>query len=77
MNEQLLPTVVRVQTAAGTWRARAARAWADRNDETGIDEAVTKMIWLAVGIGVAILATTFFMGVFEDAKSQVPSPVAP
>ena len=29
-------------------------AWRDRNDESGIDEAVTKMIWLAVGIGVAV-----------------------
>jgi hypothetical protein len=53
------------------------RAWHDRNDESGMDEAVTKMIWLAVGIGVAVAAAAFFIGVFETAKSNVPDPVAP
>lgn len=56
-------------------RDRLADAWARREEETGVDEAVTKMIWLAVGIGVAIAATAFFLGVFETAKSNVPDPV--
>jgi len=56
-------------------RDRLADAWERRAEEDGVDEAVTKMIWLAVGIGVAIAATAFFLGVFETAKSNVPDPV--
>ncbi len=51
------------------------RTWHERADESGIDEAVTKMIWLAVGIGIAVAATAFFTGVFESARSMVPDPV--
>ena len=43
----------------------------------GVDEAVTKMIWLAVGIVVAMAATAFFMAKFNQAKANVPDPVAP
>ena len=75
MNTYLLPLGVRVQIAYGDVRARVVDAWDRRNDETGIDEAVTKMIWLAVGIGVAVAATAFFVGVFNTAKSNVPDPV--
>jgi len=53
------------------------RAWSDRRDETGLDEAVTKMIWLAVGIVVALAATAFFVSTFNQAKDSVPDPVAP
>jgi hypothetical protein len=81
MNHALLPISVRTHSALARWRTgiadRARRAWAERADETGIDEAVTKMIWLAVGIGVALAATAFFTGVFESAQSNVPDPVAP
>jgi hypothetical protein len=52
-------------------------AWSDRRDETGLDEAVTKMIWLAVGIVVALAATAFFVSTFNQAKDSVPDPVAP
>jgi hypothetical protein len=52
-------------------------AWDERANEDGVDEAVSKMIWLAVGVGVAVVATTFFLGIFETAKSGVPDPVAP
>mgnify|MGYP001007788969 CR=1 FL=1 len=60
MNEQLLPLAVWVQVAYGDLRERAMRAWRDRADESGVDEAVTKMVWLAVGIVVALAATAFF-----------------
>jgi len=75
MNTFLLPLGVRTQIAYGDLRARVVDAWARRDDETGIDEAVTKMIWLAVGIGVAVAATAFFVGVFNTAKTNVPDPV--
>ena len=35
------------------------------------------MIWLAVGIVVAIAATAFFMAKFNQAKDNVPDPVVP
>ena len=77
MNSALLPFTVRAQTAWGELRTRIAAAWDDRADETGVDEAVTKMIWLAVGIGAAVTATTLFLDVFETATSNVPDPVVP
>jgi len=75
MNTALLPLVVWAQLAYGDVRTRVADAWSRRADETGLDEAVTKMIWLAVGIGVAVAASAFFVGVFDTAKSNVPDPV--
>ena len=77
MNEQLLPLVVRAQGAYGDLRSRAGQAWTTRYEEDGVDEAVTKMIWLAVGIVVAIAATTFFMAKFNQAKANVPDPIVP
>ncbi len=77
MNDQLLPLAVWVQVAYGDLRQRALEAWHDRHDESGVDEAVTKMVWLAVGIVVALAATAFFTAKFNQAKSSVPDPVAP
>lgn len=77
MNEQLLPLAVWIQVAYGTVRMRAREAWVSRGDDEGIDEAVTKMIWLAVGIVVALAATAFFLSTFNKAKDTVPDPVAP
>ena len=77
MYEQLLPVAVWVQVTYGEVRSRAQLAWTDRREEDGVDEAVTKMIWLAVGIVVAIAATAFFTAKFNQAKDNVPDPVAP
>lgn len=77
MNEQLLPLVVWAQIAFGSVRTRMRESWDRRSDETGVDEAVTKMIWLAVGIVIALAATAFFTAKFNQAKARVPSPVAP
>ncbi|MFZ9629595.1 MAG: hypothetical protein ACO3C1_09635 [Ilumatobacteraceae bacterium] len=81
MTRRLLPAVVGLQTQWSTQRQRLTdalrRAWSDRADETGLDEAVTKMIWLAVGIVVALAATAFFVSTFNQAKDSVPDPVAP
>jgi uncharacterized oligopeptide transporter (OPT) family protein len=77
MDERFLPAAVWLQIAVAGMRRRAVEAWHERHDESGMDEAVTKMIWLAVGIGVAVAAAAFFIGVFDTAKSNVPDPVAP
>lgn len=77
MNEILLPVAVRAQVAYRELRVRARRAWVERNEEDGVDEAVTKMIWLAVGIVVALAATAFFTAKFNQAKDNVPDPVSP
>ena len=77
MYEQLLPLAVWVQVTYGEVRSRAQLAWTDRREEDGVDEAVTEMIWLAVGIVVAIAATAFFTAKFNQAKDNVPDPVAP
>ena len=77
MNQLMLPVSVQVQSRFDLLRLRLREAWAERADESGIDEAVTKMIWLAVGITVAVAATGFFLSVFNSAKATVPDPVAP
>jgi Flp pilus assembly protein TadB len=77
MNRLLLPMSVRAQGATATIKHKLQRTWHERADETGLDEAVTKMIWLAVGIGVAVAATAFFITVFDTAQANVPDPVAP
>jgi len=77
MNHALLPLTVWLQVTYAELSDRVHGAWAQRGDEEGVDEAVTKMIWLAVGIAVAVAATTFFVGVFNSAQSSVPDPVAP
>lgn len=77
MNHHLLPMTVRLHSGWHSCRRRLVEAWDDRRDDTGLDEAVTKMIWLAVGIVVALAATAFFMATFNQAKDSVPDPVAP
>lgn len=77
MNEQLLMMAVRVHLSCVTARSRLSLAWTQRRDDDGVDEAVTKMIWLAVGIVVAMAATAFFTTKFNQARDSVPDPVAP
>ena len=77
MNRLLIPLSVRAHRSALGVGAKLRRTWHERADETGLDEAVTKMIWLAVGIVVAIAATAFLMSTFETARDNVPDPVAP
>lgn len=72
-----LSTGVRLERAWVDLRDRLRSTWDERADETGIDEAVTKMIWLAVGITIALAGTAFFLTVFNSAKATVPDPVAP
>jgi hypothetical protein len=77
MTERLLPLAIWMQVAYGSMERRVRDAWDHRHDEDGIDEAVTKMIWLAVGIVVALAATAFFVAKYNQAKSNVPDPVTP
>jgi hypothetical protein len=66
-----------MQTSAIGVRDRVLDAWDHRADEDGVDEAVTKMIWLAVGTVVALAAAAFFKAKFNVAKARVPDPIAP
>lgn len=77
MNELMLTMVVWVHLSCATVRSRVALAWTQRRDDDGVDEAVTKMIWLAVGIVVAMAATAFFTTKFNQARDSVPDPVLP
>lgn len=81
MNRLILPASVHLDTARRTAvdsiHRRLRRTWDERADETGLDEAVTRMVWLAVAVTVAVAATSFFISVFNSAKAGVPDPVAP
>ncbi|HAP75802.1 MAG TPA: hypothetical protein DCR14_06930 [Acidimicrobiaceae bacterium] len=77
MNDTLLPLAVWLQLAVGGARDRLTDLWAHRSDDDGIDEAVTKMIWLAIGIVVALAGAAFFLTTFNSAKDSVPDPVGP
>lgn len=77
MNDSLLPLAVWLQLALGDTRSTLAALWTHRHDDDGIDEAVTKMIWLAIGIVIAIAGAAFFLATFNEAKDNVPDPVGP
>lgn len=70
---------------AATWVSYAVtqpigtinRLWARLTEDDGLDEAPSKMIYLAVGVALAIAATVFIIAKFNDAQGQVPDPVAP
>ena len=53
------------------------RLWAHCRDESGVEDSPSKLIYLAVAVAVAIAAGVFIIGVFNDAQSGVPDPVAP
>lgn len=46
-------------------------------EDDGLDEAPSKMIYLAVGVALAIAAGVFIIAQFNSAKDSVPDPVAP
>ena len=77
MSEQLLSLTVWMQVLMHRVDTSMRNSWEHRHDDDGVDEAVTKMIWLAVGIVVALAATVFVMSKFNQAKANVPDPVAP
>ena len=41
------------------------------------DSAPGRLIWLAVGIAVAVAATGFAITLFNNAKARVPDPTPP
>ena len=77
MYDVTLPIAVWLTVIYHDTRARARQHWERLADDRGLDEATTKMIYLAVGVGLAIAATAYIVSVFNTAKSNVPSPVAP
>ena len=63
---------------AYTWLADSSRALGRRlADDTGVEDSPSKLIFLAVAVAIAIAAGLFVIGVFNDAQSNVPDPVAP
>ena len=46
-------------------------------DDRGVEDSPSKLIFLAVAVAIAIAAGLFIVGVFNDAQSNVPDPVAP
>jgi hypothetical protein len=49
----------------------------DLSDDRGIEDSPAKMLWIAAAIIIAGLAIAFAIGVFNDAKDNVPDPVVP
>lgn len=52
-------------------------AWARQDDGNEADSAPGRLIWLAVGIAVAVAATGFAITLFNNAKARVPDPTPP
>lgn len=51
--------------------------WARQDDGNEADSAPGRLIWLAVGIAVAVAATGFAITLFNNAKARVPDPTPP
>jgi hypothetical protein len=84
MNTKLTPptrpaaTVAVGLAIAYTWLVDSGRAVGRRlADDTGVEDSPSKLIFLAVAVAIAIAAGLFVIGVFNDAQSNVPDPVAP
>lgn len=74
----VLPAVWLVLAASSVSHAAADRLRTWWDDERGeADGSVARMIWLAVGIAVAIAAGAFLVQVFNSAKDAVPDPTPP
>ena len=58
-------------------RERADDMWTHLRDESGVEDAPSKLIYLAVAVAVAIAAGVFIISVFNNAQTGVPDPVAP
>lgn len=78
-------TTRQASTAIAVWltfayqhgRERADNIWAYLRDESGVEDAPSKLIYLAVAVAVAIAAGVFIISVFNNAQTGVPDPVAP
>lgn len=74
-----------VSTAVAVWltlayqhgRECAGDVWTRLRDESGVEDAPSKLIYLAVAVAVAIAAGVFIISVFNNAQTGVPDPVAP
>jgi|GEM_PF-1979150 len=84
MNTETAPTI-RPAAAVAVWLAIAYTWLADGGrvvgrrlaDDSGVEDSPSKLIFLAVAVSIAIAAGLFIIGVFNDAQSNVPDPVAP
>jgi Flp pilus assembly protein TadB len=77
MHDVTLPAAVWLTVACHCGRERAKELWSRLEDDRGLDESVSKMIFLAVGVGLAIAAGLFLIQTFNSAQDSVPDPVAP
>jgi hypothetical protein len=75
MHDVTLPAAVWLTVAVHFGRERAKELWHRIEDDRGIDESVSKLIYLAVGIGLAVAAAAFIWQQFDAAQEQVPDPV--
>jgi hypothetical protein len=74
----VVPAVWLVLAASSVRHVTADRLRVWWDDERGeADGSVARMIWLAVGIAVAIAAGAFLVQVFNSAKDAVPDPTPP
>jgi hypothetical protein len=77
MNDLTLPAAAWITTETARRRRQLDRLVQRLRDDRGIDEAVTKMIFLAIGVTLAIAAGVFIRSRFEQAQEIVPVPAAP
>ena len=58
-------------------RLLAAFHGIDLSDDRGVEDSPSKMIWIAVTIGIAVLGTAFALIIFNQARDSVPDVPAP
>lgn len=77
MHDATLPLAVWLTVTYYDTTERVRRCWDRFADDSGFEDATIKMIFLGFGVALAVAATGYILGVFNDAQSRIPSPAAP
>ena len=76
MNHYTLPLAVWLTTRYGKVRERARTVWDGLGDDDGLED-VAKLIYISVGVVLALTAAGIAFKVFANARDRIPDPVLP
>jgi hypothetical protein len=78
MNDITIPMAVWLTVTYAQMRDGATEMLKRLADDRGVDDSVSRLIWIVTGVAIALAATAVAVAVFNNASSSVnQNPVAP